>query len=545
MLSCSPVCPPPPPPPPPQVLNSERVQALEAWLMETDTKLAQVNGQRKYGGPPAVGEPAVPQTPPPPSSSSCVSSLEGHLTPSGSLPCPMALLCELCEAKGVGKPHYDVKLSHTESTGFMFFFYDVSVPGITLDFKGLVMILPGTSAYATLREAHQAVAQQALEAWLMETDTKLAQVNGQRKYGGPPAAVGEPAVPQTPPPPSSSSCVSSLEGHLTPSGSLPCPMALLCELCEAKGVGKPHYDVKLSHTESTGFMFFFYDVSVPGITLDFKGLVMILPGTSAYATLREAHQAVAQQCGTCPPPGSQCEVFISQIPRDTYEDVLIPLFGSVGPLWEFRLMMNFSGQNRGFAYAKYSSPAVVSDAVHLLNGHWLEAGLRLSVLRGMADGVERISLKRAWNSGGVCYSRLLIPLCCFYGQEGACGRDAIEFCKAVGEPAVPQTPPPPSSSSCVSSLEGHLTPSGSLPCPMALLCELCEAKGVGKPHYDVKLSHTESTGFMFFFYDVSVPGITLDFKGVVMILPGTSAYATLREAHQAVAQQVLQKICNN
>ncbi|KAF3837777.1 hypothetical protein F7725_009545 [Dissostichus mawsoni] len=52
-------------------------------------------------------------------------------------------------------------------------------------------------------------------------------------------------------------------------------------------------------------------------------------------------------------------------------------------------------------------------------------------------------------------------------------------------------------------------------------------------------------GFMFFFYDVSVPGITLDFKGLVMILPGTSAYATLREAHQAVAQQVLQKICNN
>ncbi|KAF3837769.1 hypothetical protein F7725_009537 [Dissostichus mawsoni] len=360
------------------------------------------------------------QTPPPPSSSSCVSSLEGHLTPSGSLPCPMALLCELCEAKGVGKPHYDVKLSHTESTGSMFFFYDVSVPGITLDFKGLVMILPGTSAYATLREAHQAVAQQVLRgiadgverislktgpgivgvsAIVVFSSHYVASMAKKALVEGMPlnsAKQWENPLSPRPRPPSSSSCVSSLEGHLTPSGSLPCPMALLCELCEAKGVGKPHYDVNLSHTESKGFMFFFYDVSVPGITLDFKGLVMILPGTSAYATLREAHQAVAQQ-----------------------------------------------------------------------------------------------------------------------------------------------TPPPPSSSSCVSSLEGHLTPSGSLPCPMALLCELCEAKGVGKPHYDVKLSHTESTGFMFFFYDVSVPGITLDFKGLVMILPGTSAYATLREAHQAVAQQVL------
>ncbi|KAI9541473.1 hypothetical protein NQZ68_030054 [Dissostichus eleginoides] len=366
---------------------------------------------------------------------------------------------------------------------------------------------------------------QALEAWLMETDTKLAQVNGQRKYGGPPAV-----------------------WHL-------------------------------------------------------------------------------------PPPGSQCEVFISQIPRDTYEDVLIPLFGSVGPLWEFRLMMNFSGQNRGFAYAKYSSPAVVSDAVHLLNGHWLEAGLRLSVrrstekshlcigelpactqpepllqvLRGMADGVERISLKTGPGIVGVSaivvfsshyvasmakkalveafrkkfqlkisikwhstmksttdkpppphkFSKSLLPTPLKPPRQVLTpprppprlarppSRDAIEFCKAVGEPAFPQTPPPPSSSSCVSSLEGHLTPSGSLPCPMALLCELCEAKGVGKPHYDVKLSHAGPKGFMFFFYDVSVPGITLDFKGVVMILPGPSAYATLREAHQAVALQVLQKICNN
>ncbi|KAF3837776.1 hypothetical protein F7725_009544 [Dissostichus mawsoni] len=241
-----------------------------------------------------------------------------------------------------------------------------------------------------------------------------------------------------------------------------------------------------------------------------------------------------------PPPGSQCEVFISQIPRDTYEDVLIPLFGSVGPLWEFRLMMNFSGQNRGFAYAKYSSPAVVSDAVLLLNGHWLEAGLRLSVrrsteksdlcigeppastqpepllqvLRGIADGVERISLKAGPGIVGVS---AIVVFSSHYVASMA--KKAL----VEGSPHALRVPP----------------------CPMALLCELCEAKGVGKPHYDVKLSHTESTGFMFFFYDVSVPGITLDFKGLVMILPGTSAYATLREAHQAVAQQVLQKICNN
>uniref|UniRef100_A0A3B4Y6F5 RRM domain-containing protein n=1 Tax=Seriola lalandi dorsalis TaxID=1841481 RepID=A0A3B4Y6F5_SERLL len=80
-----------------------------------------------------------------------------------------------------------------------------------------------------------------------------------------------------------------------------------------------------------------------------------------------------------PTPGAHCEVFISQIPRDTYEDLLIPLFSSVGPLWEFRLMMNFSGQNRGFAYAKYSSSGVAANAVRLLHGHELAPGIRLSV----------------------------------------------------------------------------------------------------------------------------------------------------------------------
>lgn len=80
-----------------------------------------------------------------------------------------------------------------------------------------------------------------------------------------------------------------------------------------------------------------------------------------------------------PSPGARCEVFISHIPRDVYEDQLIPLFSSVGPLWEFRLMMNFSGQNRGFAYAKYPSPFLASGAIRLLNGYLLQPGCHLCV----------------------------------------------------------------------------------------------------------------------------------------------------------------------
>jgi len=44
-------------------------------------------------------------------------------------------------------------------------------------------------------------------------------------------------------------------------------------------------------------------------------------------------------------------------------------------------MMNFSGQNRGFAYAKYGSPALAAAAIRSLHGHALEPGVRLSVRR--------------------------------------------------------------------------------------------------------------------------------------------------------------------
>lgn len=82
-----------------------------------------------------------------------------------------------------------------------------------------------------------------------------------------------------------------------------------------------------------------------------------------------------------PAPGPGCEVFISQIPRDVFEDRLIPLFQSVAPIYEFRLMMNFSGQNRGFAYAKYADPASAIAAIQALNQYPLQAGVCLTVRR--------------------------------------------------------------------------------------------------------------------------------------------------------------------
>ncbi|KAK2849573.1 hypothetical protein Q5P01_009407 [Channa striata] len=356
---------------------------------------------------------------------------------------------------------------------------------------------------------------QALETWLKETNTKLTQVNGQRKYGGPP------------------------------------------EVWEG------------------------------------------------------------------PAPGSRSEVFISQIPRDAYEDLLIPLFSSVGPLWEFRLMMNFSGQNRGFAYARYGSAAVATHAIQLLHGHVLEPGVRLcvrrstekrhlcigdlpattkqpdllQVLRVLADGVERVSVKAGPGIEGVSAivafsshhtasmaKKILVeafkkqfvlnisvkwqsavkpspdetapnqkppktPLCLPLKPprlipsfpQSSCRPPPLTcppaFCRAVGRPTAPKHAHPPCSST--SSSEGHQVSAVS---PVMLLGKLCEASGFGRPLYEMYYSHTGPDGFAYFSYRVSVPGVKLPFEGLVWVLLGHRTTNTLEKVQQSAAQQVLERV---
>lgn len=81
--------------------------------------------------------------------------------------------------------------------------------------------------------------------------------------------------------------------------------------------------------------------------------------------------------GSPPPPGS--EVFIGRLPQDVYEHQLIPLFQRVGRLYEFRLMMTFSGLNRGFAYARYSSRRGAQAAIAALHNHPLRPSCPLLV----------------------------------------------------------------------------------------------------------------------------------------------------------------------
>ncbi|XP_067103867.1 dead end protein 1 [Osmerus mordax] len=320
------------------------------------------------------------------------------------------------------------------------------------------------------------------------------------------------------------------------------------------------------------------------------------------------------------PPGSGCEVFISQIPRDVYEDRLIPLFSAVGPIWEFRLMMNFSGQNRGFAYAKYGSPALAAAAIRSLHGHALEPGVRLSVrrstekrqlllgelpantsreqllqvLRDFTEGVKCVTLKSSLGEEGVSadvvyFSHHLASMAKKVLVEAFKKRFGLSISvkwltstksKPKTPPRVPKTPPspfklphrtlnnsphlpllpprltrpplPPGFSRAVGS-PAHLAPP---PPPLSpfpgqeqgrvdavrLLQQLCEAHGRRPPLYELLYQDTAPDGFLRFSYRVCVPGLAVPFSGTVQTLPGPSTTAVQEEARRAAAEQVIRAL---
>ncbi|XP_041976025.1 probable RNA-binding protein 46 isoform X2 [Aricia agestis] len=83
---------------------------------------------------------------------------------------------------------------------------------------------------------------------------------------------------------------------------------------------------------------------------------------------------------TGPPPPKGCEIFIGRLPREVYEDELVPLFSKVGKIYEMRLMMDFSGSNRGYAFVTYTTQAEAAAAIRQLNGYEIRPGINIGVV---------------------------------------------------------------------------------------------------------------------------------------------------------------------
>ncbi|CAH8543712.1 unnamed protein product [Schistosoma guineensis] len=81
----------------------------------------------------------------------------------------------------------------------------------------------------------------------------------------------------------------------------------------------------------------------------------------------------------CEAPPRGCEVFIGKIPRDCFEDELIPVFEQIGPIYMFRLMMELNGINRGFGFCVYTNREDTKRAVQELNNYEIRKGKTIGV----------------------------------------------------------------------------------------------------------------------------------------------------------------------
>lgn len=78
-------------------------------------------------------------------------------------------------------------------------------------------------------------------------------------------------------------------------------------------------------------------------------------------------------------PSRGCEVFVGKIPRDCFEDELVPVFERMGKIYELRLMMDYTGQNRGYAFVVYGDMSSAKESVRQLNNYEIRKGRTLGV----------------------------------------------------------------------------------------------------------------------------------------------------------------------
>ncbi|XP_045745395.1 dead end protein homolog 1 [Mirounga angustirostris] len=282
--------------------------------------------------------------------------------------------------------------------------------------------------------------------------------------------------------------------------------------------------------------------------------------------------------GSPPPAGS--EVFIGRLPQDVYEHQLIPLFQRVGRLYEFRLMMTFSGLNRGFAYARYSSRRGAQAAIATLHNHPLRPACPLLVCRstekcelsvdGLPPALSRRALLLALQPlGPGLQEALLMPSpgpapaqiallkfnshraaamakkALVEGQSRLCGEQvAVEWLKPDLKQRLRQQLLGPSLQS--------LQPDGSWLAPArdklesqgarAALQLLCQRMKLGSPVFLTKCLGTGPAGWHRFWYQVVIPGHPVPFSGLIWVVLAPDGQNGHEVAKDAVSARMLEAL---
>ncbi|NXU51759.1 DND1 protein, partial [Turnix velox] len=280
------------------------------------------------------------------------------------------------------------------------------------------------------------------------------------------------------------------------------------------------------------------------------------------------------------PPPTGTEVFIGKLPQDLYEDVLIPLFQSVGKLYEFRLMMTFSGLNRGFAYARYASPRAARGAIAAFNNFRVRPGCTIVVCRstekcelsvdGLAASINPHQLEAVLQEvtegllsfnlyASPCQQRAQLALLKYSSHqaaavakkvliEGHTRLSALKLRVNWMNPSLKEKLKSSKEKLSSSQLQEDTHP--GIPEQMSLspvlwdalerLDTLCQRRYLGSPLFLTKCVQARSDGWLQFWYRVGIPGCPVPFSGFTWVRPAGPGRSGHEEAKVAVALQLLQ-----
>ncbi|VDK43953.1 unnamed protein product [Anisakis simplex] len=80
------------------------------------------------------------------------------------------------------------------------------------------------------------------------------------------------------------------------------------------------------------------------------------------------------------------QIYVGKIPKEVYEDTLIPLFEEIGKMWDLRLMMDpLLGRNRGYAFVTYCDKEAALEAAKKYDGYEIVPGKKLKVNVSVAN----------------------------------------------------------------------------------------------------------------------------------------------------------------
>lgn len=135
-----------------------------------------------------------------------------------------------------------------------------------------------------------------------------------------------------------------------------------------------------------------------------------------YSTVQVNGQRFIGPPSGLPEPPYDWELFVKHLPRNLFERELIPLFSTAGPLYQIRLLMCFSGLNRGIAYVRYTCQEDFQRALCMF--HKLQLGtrfvlyacqslnMRKLVMLNIDSGIKSEAIRGFVEtvSGGICVS---------------------------------------------------------------------------------------------------------------------------------------------